>query len=218
MNHLLSRLFAPMLALAAVSALTVTGTAVAAPPADAWEIGPIIKGRSYSPGMPTRADRGRDGASFDIPGPTRREGHVHYVTVPVRSLSGAQRITLRYRIDAPRGTRFLAQEAPGGPGTLSLYFQRAGDRWSPKTPDYRWYSPANRVVTLQPGVHEVSIALDEDWTAMMGPGAHANPRGFTAALARAHRVGFVFGGQSGRGHGVYATQPARFTVLDFEIE
>ena len=164
--------------------------------------------------MPLRPAAGPDGASFAIPGPTKTAGHVHYVTLPVRSLEGASRITLRYRIDAPRGTRFLQQENPGaGPATLSLYLQRRGDSWRARHSDYRWYSPNGRDVPLTPGVHEVSIGLDEPWIPMMGGDAHANPRGFAAALANAHRVGFTFGGNSGRGHGVYATRPDNFNQL-----
>ena len=207
-------------ALAAGAAVALSVPAGAeAPPAGAWQIGPIIDGRNYSVNMPLRPYEGRDGASFTIPGPTKRDGHVHYVTLPVRSLEGARRITLRYRIDAPRGTRFIQQENPSaGPATLSLYFQRAGDSWRIRHPDYRWYSPNAREMPLSPGVHEVSIGLDEDWIAMTGPSAHQNREGFRRAVNDAHRVGFTFGGNSGRGHGVYATAPATFTVLDFEIE
>lgn len=204
---------------AAVLGLALAGGTAAAPPPDAWEIGPIIDGRNYSVGMPLRAASGPDGATFVIPGPTRADGHVHYVTVPVRDLAGARRITLRFRIDAPRGTRFLQQQAPASdPATLSLYFQRRGDSWRARHPDYRWYAPAGRDVVLAPGVHEVSIGLDENWIAMTGSDARTNPGGFAAALSNAHRVGFTFGGSSGRGHGVFATHPARFTVLDFRIE
>ena len=206
---------------AAVSILAASPAAADAPPASAWEIGPFIDGRTYSVGMPIRPTETRDGASFVIPGPSARDGHVHYVTMPVRNLAGARRITLRYRIDAPQGTRFLQQEDPGaGPATLSLYFQRRGDSWRARHPDYRWYAPAGRDVPLSPGVHEVSIPLDSaaKWVAMMGGDSSSNPRGFAAALSDAHRVGFTFGGDGGRGHGVYATRSARFTVLDFEIE
>lgn len=206
------------LAAGAAAALSVPATAEA-PPADAWQIGPIIDGRNYSVGMPLRPYEGRDGVSFRIPGPTREDGHVHYVTLPVRSLEGARRITLRYRIDAPRGTRFIQQEDPAaGPATLSLYFQRAGDSWRMRHPDYRWYSPTDREMPLSVGVHEVSIGLDENWVAMTGPPAHQNREGFLRAVRDAHRVGFTFGGPGGRGHGVYASAPATFTVLDFEIE
>ena len=206
-----------VLAIAAGSTFAV-GALAAPPPASLWEIGPIIRGKNYSRGMPLRPDQTRSGASFAIPGPTAAEGHVHYVTVPTRPLEGARRITLRFRIDAAPGTRFVPQQSPQLPATLSLYFQRAGDGWTTRQPDWRWYAPTNRTVPLGPGIHTITIGLDEDWVAMTGPGAHANPRGFQAALADTARIGFVCGSEGGRGHGVFATAPARFTILDFRIE
>lgn len=207
------------IALIAAAACTLAaGTAAAAPPADLWEIGPIIRGKNYSYRMPLRPEETRAGASFEIPGPTAADGHVHYLTVPTRPLAGARRITLTYRIDAGPGTRFVPQESPHLPATLSLYFQRAGDGWTMRQPDWRWYAPTNRTMPLRPGTHTVSIGLDENWIAMTGPAAHANPHGFRAALAETARVGFTFGSEGGRGHGVYATRPARFTILDFRVE
>ena len=203
---------------AACATLLATGALVAGPPADAWEIGPIIRGKNYSQRMPLRPDEGARGPSFAIPGPTAAQGHVHYLTVPTRPLAGARHITLTYRIDAAPGTRFVPQESPHLPATLSLYFQRAGDGWTTRQPDWRWYAPANRTVPLRPGTHTIRIGLDEDWVAMTGPGAHANPRGFAEALEDTARVGFVFGSEGGRGHGVYATAPARFTILDFRVD
>lgn len=204
----------------ATAALAALGSAAfaAAPPADAWEIGPIIRGKNYSKGMPLRPDETSAGASFAIPGPTAAQGHVHYLTIPTRPLAGARRIILRYRIDAAPGTRFVPQESPHLPATLSLYLQRAGDGWTMRQPDWRWYAPIGRTVALRPGTHTVSIGLDEDWIAMAGTGAYANPHGFRAALADTARVGFTFGSDGGRGHGVYATAPARFTILDFRVE
>ncbi len=211
--------------LLAAAALAATGAALLAsaafaggPPAAAWEIGPIIRGKNYSYRMPLRPEETRAGPSFAIPGPTAEQGHVHYVTVPTRPLAGARGITLKYRIDAAPGTRFVPQESPQLPATLSLYFQRAGDGWTTRQPDWRWYAPTNRTVPLRPGTHTVRIGFDEDWIAMTGPGAHANPRGFREALEQTARVGFTFGSEGGRGHGVYATQPARFTILDFRVE
>ena len=202
------------------AAILAVGLPVSAagPPAEAWEIGPIIRGKNYSRGMPLRPTESRAGASFAIPGPTAADGHVHYVTMRTGPLEGARRIVLRYRIDAAPGTRFVPQESPQLPATLSLYFQRAGDGWTMRQPDWRWYAPTARTMPLAPGTHTVSIGLDEDWIAMTGPGARANPGGFRAALAQTARVGFVFGSEGGRGHGVYATAPARFTILDFRIE
>lgn len=203
---------------AAAAALLATAAFAAGPPASVWEIGPIIRGKNYSHRMPLRPSETRHGPSFPIPGPTAADGHVHYVTVPTRPLEAARRITLTYRIDAAPGTRFVPQESPQLPATLSLYFQRAGDGWTMRQPDWRWYAPANRTMPLRPGTHTISIGLDEDWIAMTGPSAHQNRRGFAEALAETQRVGFVFGSEGGRGHGVYATAPARFTILDFRVE
>ncbi len=203
---------------AAAAALLATVAFAGGPAAGQWEIGPIIRGKNYSYRMPLRPEPSRAGPSFEIPGPSAADGHVHYVTVPTRPLEGARRITLTYRIDAAPGTRFVPQESPQLPATLSLYFQRAGDGWTMRQPDWRWYAPNNRTVPLRPGKHTISIGLDEDWIAMTGPSAHANRRGFAEALADTQRVGFVFGSEGGRGHGVYATQPARFTILDFRVE
>jgi hypothetical protein len=193
--------------------------AASGPAAEEWSVGPVIRGRNYSVGMPSGLQAGPDGPSFDFPYPSRRAGHVHAVTVPVRSLAGAKRITLRYRIDAAPGVRFYGQEN-GGPGWLSLFFQRRGDNWSAKGPyeTYRWYSPTERIETLRPGVHTVSIALDEEWNAVIAWKRSAKPQAFEAALANAGSVGMVFGSSSGLGHGVYATGPARFTILDFRID
>ncbi|WP_120716045.1 hypothetical protein [Tsuneonella amylolytica] len=208
-------LFAPVAALAAV-----VGTAVAAQvPAEAWSIGPVIKGRNYSVGMPSTLQPTRDGPSFAFPGPSRANGHVHAVTFPVRSLEGASRLTLTYRIDAAPGTRFYGQEN-GGPGWLSLFFQQRGDNWTARGPyeTYRWYSPNNRISTLKPGTHTVTVDLDEEWNAVVAWKRSANPAAFNRALANADKVGFVFGSSSGLGHGVYATAPARFTIIDYRIE
>lgn len=213
------RILLAVAALAASAAALIASAALAAgPPAAAWEIGPIIRGKNYSRGMPLTPQETREGASFAIPGPTAADGQVHYLTVRTRPLAGARRIVLRYRIDAAPGTRFVPQESPSLPATLSLYFQRAGDGWTTRQPDWRWYAPATRTMPLRPGTHTVSIGLDEDWVAMTGPGAHANPQGFREALEDTARVGFTFGSEGGRGHGVYATAPARFTILDFRVE
>lgn len=185
-----------------------------------WEIGPIYRGRSLSPGMPLNPMRARDGAAFDIPGPTARQGHVHYVTRRTGPLTGASRIVLRYRIEGERGVRLVPQERPGNEATLSLYFQRRGDTWNAKGryATYRWYAPGTAMGPLTPGTHEVVVPLDANWTAVQGASRKTAPEAFAAALADASRVGFVLGSKGGRGHGVFATAPARFTILDFRVE
>lgn len=188
--------------------------------AEGWEIGPFYKGRSRSPGMPARAVQAGDTAYFDFPWPDARAGHVHYVTRPTGPLTGAREIVLRYRIDGERGVRFHPQEHPERKATLSLYFQRRGDNWKARGryATYRWYAPEGMMGPVTPGTHEVRVPLDANWVAVLGATSHTAPGAFADALDNAARVGFVFGSRGGRGHGVYATAPARFTILDFRIE
>ncbi len=190
------------------------------PPAAAWQIGPLIKGRNYSQNMPLRPVPARDGVRIDFPYPDRDAGHVHYVTFPHGPLAGKRRIVMRYRIDAAPDARFVPQEFPDRPAVLSLYFQQRGDRWTAKGKyeTYRWYSPADAVVPLTPGEHTVSIDLDDDWISVYGKTPDRKPQGFRDALARTARVGFTLGTErGGRGHGVFATAPASLTVLSFEV-
>ena len=201
-------LAAPLLAMSGQALATGMG----------WEIGPIYKGRSLSPGMPRAMSGTRDGAAFEFP--TTPRSHVHYVTQPTGSLAGAKSITLRYRIDAAPGTRFVAQAHPDKTPGVTLYFQRRGDNWSAKGAfeSYRWYSDISQMAPLRPGTHRVTIRLDDDWKAVGRSTNSTNPRAFEDALADAGRVGFVFGSAGGRGHGVYATGPARFTLLEFKVD
>lgn len=199
-------------------------TAAPAVPQDAsrWTIGPIDDGVSYSPGMPLRPQSTREGWAFDFPGPRRSDGHVHYVTMRPGSLENKRRIVVRYRVEAARGARFVPQEQPDKPATVSLYFQRAGDTWTGKRQYafYRWFAPAHTVQQIRPGVHEMVVEFDDPkWVSVMGgknPGA--NPRGYRDARRHVDNIGLVFGSSGMRGHGVFATRPARFELLDFRIE
>ncbi|NCP20198.1 MAG: hypothetical protein GW855_13690 [Erythrobacter sp.] len=207
------------LALAMGGLVTLPETPLAAQTEQSvWHIGPIMRGKNYSYRMPATMQPTREGASFDFPYPTPRDGHVHYVTTPTGSLADAKRIVMRYRIDAEPGVRFIPEEEPERTATMSLYFQRAGDSWTMRTPRHRWYAPADKVVPLTPGTHTVSIDLDENWLAMNYQNAWDIPQDYQTALARANSIGFVFGSSVLRGHGVYATGPARFTLLDFRVE
>ena len=59
---------------------------------------------------------------------------------------------------------------------------------------------------------------DPNWIAVSGGITSGKAqREFQAAKANAARVGLVFGSAGLRGHGVYATAPARITVTDFSI-
>lgn len=211
------------LLIAAIGIASVATVASSAGPApSSWEIGPIIRGKNYSVGMPLRPEPTRRGWSFEFPHTTRADGHVHYVTYRPRSLAGKSQIKLRYRVDAAQSTKFVPQEHPHLPGTVSLFLQRQGDNWSAKGryAFYRWYAPGHSVQQIAPGVHEMTVSLDDpQWVSVLGgrtPASH--PTEFEAALENAGRIGLVFGSTSARGHGVFATAQAEFELLLFEIQ
>ena len=185
---------------------------------EAWEIGPTIRGRNYSQGVPPHPVPGAHGAwSIDLP---RAPGSVHYVTFHHGSLAGKRRLVMRYRIDAAPGVWVRPITAPQLPSILTLYFQRGGDTWSGRGPfeGYRWYATFASHSPIVAGEHTVVAPLDGNWTAVGSSSARSNPRAFAAARDAADRVGFVLGGGDGYGHGVFATGRARLTVLDFRVE
>ena len=191
-----------------------------APPASGWEIGPVIRGRNYSVGMPLQPAPAGRGWAFDFPVGCD-SGHVHYVTYNPGSLTGARRLVVRYRVEARPGTRFIPEGMPQLPATVSFVIQRRGDNWSARGDYeyYRWYAPMHSVREIGRGEHEVTIRLDDPmWGSVMGMSAADHPEKFEDALANAARIGLVFGSRSGRGHGVCATDPARFTLLRFSID
>ena len=189
--------------------------------AQAWEIGPIVRGRNSSVGMPPAPTPAGRGWYFDFPFPSEQAGHVHYVTFRPGSLAGKSRIVVRYRVEAASGVSFVPRDRPQEPATVSLYLQRRGDNWSGRGPYqfYRWFAPPSTVKRIQPGVHEMTVSLNDGrWLGVSGGRrAQDNRAAFAAALARTDRVGLLFGSSSRRGHGVYATGPARFTLVSFRI-
>ena len=192
--------------------------ATSGPSASEWVIGPVIRGRNHSEGVPLHPTPRRGGGwQIDLP---QRPSGVHYVTFPHGSLAGKSRIVMRYRIEAAPGVRIVPATAPEAPSILTLYFQRAGDNWSARGrfEAYRWYATFASHSPLKPGDYEISAPLDGNWTAVMTSSARTNPAGFRAALAEADQVGFVLGGGDGFGHGVYATGPARLVVTEFRVE
>jgi hypothetical protein len=216
----------------AAAGLTLSAPASSAPakapsgvdPMDplAWQIGPIIGERNYSVGMPlTPSKHPNGGWYFDIPSPDASQGHVHYVTFRHGSLSGKSRIVLRYRLEMAEGVQLVpSKEQPGTfPSILTLYFQRRGDNWSGtgKYEAYRWWATFASRIPITAGEHEISVPLDGAWSAVQFSNASSNSKGFREAIRDADRVGFTFGGGDGYGHGVYATDRARFVVTSFQV-
>jgi hypothetical protein len=210
--------------LAALVVASVPAAAALAPAAAnyvdarAWTIGPIIRGRNYSPGMPLHPTPRRSGGwQIDLP---RAPGSVHYVTFPHGSLAGKSRIVMRYRVEADPGVRIVPPSDPSGDSIITLYFQRAGDRWTGRGryEAYRWYATFASQRPISRGSHVMVAPLDGNWTAVETSSARSNPGAFRAALSGADQVGFVLGGGDGFGHGVYATGRARLIVTEFRVE
>src|SRR5687767_14808745 len=60
-----------------------------------WVIGPVIRGRNHSEGVPLHPTPRRGGGwQIDLP---QRPSGVHYVTFPHGSLADKSRIVMRYR-------------------------------------------------------------------------------------------------------------------------
>lgn len=217
---MLYRFTVGLVAVAASVAGIVPPAPVTAQVAGEWQIGPIIRGRNSSVGMPPTPIPTREGWAFEFPFPHEGAGHVHYLTTRTGSLLGKSKIVMRYRLDVAPGARLVPRQSPQADPTLTLYFQRAGDNWTSRGPfeHFRWYAThANRVV-LAPGVHEVSLPLTpHNWKSLGAASGDQQPRQFAEALESADRVGFVLGGGLSAGHGVYATGPARFTLLSFGV-
>jgi hypothetical protein len=204
--------------LALVAAALAAPAQAQMPPAQAWDIGPWVRGRNYSEGMPAHPSPAAGGLSFAFPIAGR--GQVDAMTTGVGALAGAHRITMRYRIEAAPGTRFIPDESPGATATVSLYFQQRGDDWSARGryASYRWYVPARAVMPLEPGVHTVTVSFDEVWTNVNGVPNTQDPAGYQSALTNASTLGIAFGSAGLRSHGLYATGPAQFTLLGLDIQ
>ena len=210
----------PLVAGLAFGLTGVTAVVAADVAAGPWEIGPVIRGRNHSQGMPPAPTPIGRGWMFEFPGADTGPGSVHYVTLRTGPLDGARRIVVRYRVDAAPRARFVAQEQPAAPATVSLMIQRAGDSWSARRHEFhRWYAPAATLREIAPGRGEIVVSLDDaGWTSVNGRPAGQFPDEFADALRQTERVGLVFGSAGRRGHGVFATGPARFRLESFRIE
>jgi len=183
-----------------------------------WVIGPFIRGRNYSRGVPTQPTPRRGGGWYvDLP---RAGGSVNYVTFRHGSLAGKRRIVMRYRIEMDPGVRIVPKTIPALPSMITLYFQRGGDNWTGRGPfeTYRWYATFATRSPITRGDHVLIAPLNANWTAIQTSSARTRPVAFREALAGADQVGFVLGGGDGVGHGVYATGRARLVVTEFRVE
>lgn len=162
---------------------------------------------NYSTGFP--ATPTPQGAGWFIDFPVGPQAHLHYVQwyAPPKLIVGMT-LSVRFKIE---GSGFVPIEFPDKPATVTLMVQRRGDDLSAagKYASYRWFSKAT--VTMADGEFTLSTPLDvEVWKDVY---TGKDPELFRQALADAENIGILFGSAGGRGHGVYVTAPARFTLL-----
>ena len=177
-----------------------------------WRIGPIIRGANYSPGMPSRPTMQGAGWYFDFP--TIPTSHVHYLQwFNPPSLVGKREIVIRFTVT---GGGFVPKEFPDGrPATVSLMIQRKGDDWSAigKYQSYRWFSSG--ALNLAAGEFELVAPLDANaWGDVYNA---KNAQTFAESLREVDNIAVLFGSNGGRGHGVYASEPSRFTLTSIEV-
>jgi hypothetical protein len=207
-----------LLAGSSPGAVASTSRSVNYSDAGAWLIGPNVRGRNYSRGMPlTPSPHPRGGWYIDFP---QAPGRINSVTFRHGSLAGKKRIVMRYRIEADPGVKIVPASAPEWPAIITLQFQRAGDTWTARGEfeTYRWFGTFASQSPLRPGEREMVAPLNGNWTAIQTSSAKSNPAAFQQAIAGADRVGFVFGGGNSYSHGVYATGRARLVVTQFRVE
>jgi hypothetical protein len=178
-----------------------------------WQIGPVIDGEQISVGVPLRPLPHPEGWwFFDFP---QAGGSVHYVTMPVGPLAGYSRVVLRYRVEAAPGVRIVPRTAPDSPSMLTPYLERRGLRWTSTYEAWRWFAAFARQSPIMAGEFLLDVPLAGPWSAAMST---SNPDASQAALQDTGRLGMVFGGGDGAGHGAYATGPARFVLLELRVE
>jgi hypothetical protein len=179
--------------------------------ADRWVIGPVVKGKNYSIGMPPHPTMQGAGWFFDFPKPGGKVDYVQNFDPP--PLVGARKITLRYAVT---GGGFTPDDQDGR-ARVGLQFQRKGDDWTAKgaMQSYRWYSLERPA--LSPGEFTLTVALEPgSWGNVHGSSTDA--AGFAAALRELDNIAVVFGSDGAAGHGVYATKASRFTLVELTVE
>src|SRR5258706_4440131 len=108
-----------------------------------WQIGPIIGGKNYSPGMPSQPTAEGTGWSFSFPA----QDGVHYITTPLTGLVICRRaVKGRFAFTKPRG---LVATQGDPPALIRLFLQRRGGDWSGGggDEDFRWWGVGGRGIT-----------------------------------------------------------------------
>lgn len=166
----------------------------------------ITQGRD----VPTSPTMVGNGWYIDVPASPGYLAYVAWVDQP--KLSPGQTIRMTYRVE---GGPLIATEYPASPADCGLMIQRLGDSLSArgKYAGYRWFNRQH--LPLTEGEHSVTVRLDEaEWGPVMSDPQAAS---FAECLENVDTLNIVFGGAGGRGHGVYAAEPTRFTLLSMVV-
>jgi hypothetical protein len=184
-----------------------------------WTIGPIVNGENRSP-RAYAFPHPEAIIAVEIPHGTvgDRIGELSGLTFVHGPLAGKSRIIARFRVEGEDGVKIIPSQ-PGPIGWATPFFQRRGDNWGAqgKYEAYRWFATHHTKHLVVGEEYEMSAPLDHGWTATQTSTQINNPAGFHDALANAESVGIVFGGGDGYAHGICATGPARFVLLDFQV-
>lgn len=209
------------IALVSLLALTACGgggsgshpSPVPAPPSTAWEAGPTLPPRgNYSAGTVVS----QDGDTITVTIPAQGQGETHYIT-RAGGWAGKHVMRVRYTLaGAVEPVGYPAYQTP----RITAYFQRAGDNWScaGKYDPYRWYDTPTSQVLSAPGSYELVASLDDAWTGCQSSTKANDPNSFAAAVGSAGRIGVVFGGGDGYGHGVFGLNGPAVVTLTVTFE
>lgn len=197
--------------------------------ASACIVGPYVRGKNSSAGMPKHPTATPTGWKLDMPVPSNpqttdanaADKHVHSVTFNCGSLTGKTAVRVRGRWDIPAGVELKPWTGPGAPTVMIVWIQRKGDDWSAANEfqHYRWYAGLAVMSPIVAGEFDLTIPLaGAGWTDTMGATQSEYPAEFKAALDNCASVGIGFGGGTGYMHGLFATGPgAALNIEQFEI-
>ena len=152
----------------------------------------------------------------------------NHVNIVVGGVSGAKKtgVAATYEVTGSAPQFAFVPEATntcGGPATVQLYFQQAGDDFSGAGVKqyYRWWSTARQTLAL--GAQNWVVNFDPSlWSSVLGVRGDSSvvaTQGFAAALNGMQWAGFTFGGGCFAGHGVWLNGGiAVFSIEGFTVQ
>lgn len=165
-----------------------------------WYIGPRIHGKNKSLNLPLYPKK--------LPGYewvielTNPKQDLHYVTRSVKNFHEVKAIRVKVGLSG----KFIQTEDPSQPAAMSLIVIAKGEDWSGKPT--RWYLPFIALLD-EWGTHDLTYDVnDPAWRSVLGDPVKMN---------NIERVGVVFGGSNGLGHGVHTNSTAKIELYNFDL-